>query len=258
MRNDDRRTNWATPPDGPELRSHQVHIWRLLLNLASDSVQSLELSLSKDEAERAARFHFAADKRRFIVAHAGLRSILARYVPCEPAQLSFSIGKQGKPALSAGKGVDFSLAHSGEYALVAVARRRRVGIDVERYRHGEELEGIARRYFSPHEASEFIALPPEQRTIAFFLCWTRKEAFIKAQGLGLSLPLDSFDVSLAPGEPAILRATRPQSSGANSWVLYSLQVDSEYAAAVAIERADVADPADPSLELSYWNWAPVP
>ena len=256
MPNDDRHANWETPPDGPELKSHQVHIWRLFLNLASDSAQALELSLSKDEAEHAARFHFAADKRRFIVAHAGLRSILARYVPCEPAQLSFSANEHGKPTLSPNKALDFNLTHSSEYALVAVARGRRVGIDLERFREDEELEGIARRYFSSREASEFLALPPERRTIAFFECWTRKEAFIKAQGLGLSVPLDSFDVSLTPGEPAILRATRPHPSVANCWMLQSLQVDSDYAAAVAVERA--ADSTDQGLEFSCWNWTPVP
>lgn len=254
MPNGDRPSDWETPPDDLELQFSQVHIWRLFLDLGSDSARLLGLSLSTDEAERAARFHFAADKRRFVVAHAGLRSILARYVPDEPAQLRFSIGSHGKPALSTSKGLEFNLAHSSGHALVAVARGRRVGIDLERFREDGELEGIARRYFSSREASEFSALPPEQRTIAFFDCWTRKEAFIKGQELGLSLPLDSFDVSLTPGEPAILRATRPDPSVAHCWTLHSLQVDSDYAAAVAVERADSTDQG---LEFSYWDWAPL-
>jgi 4'-phosphopantetheinyl transferase len=118
--------------------------------------------------------------------------------------------------------------------LVAVTRERKVGIDVERIRQGISSHVIAQQYFSKSEVAELEALPLEQRVSAFFTCWTRKEAYIKAQGLGLSLPLESFDVSLTPNQPAVLRATRPDAEEASRWTLFSLKLDSAYAAAVAV------------------------
>jgi 4'-phosphopantetheinyl transferase len=117
---------------------------------------------------------------------------------------------------------------------------------VERIRSGLELESIANRYFSLGEVTELMALPLEQRELAFFNCWTRKEAYIKAQGLGLSLPLDSFDVSLVLHEPAVLRVTRPDAQAASHWTLVSLDVDSNYAAALAVEGQ--------GLEIRFWDW----
>lgn len=236
---------WSHPPDDLDLHSHQVDIWRVFLDPRIDSVKLIESSLSADESQRAARFHFKADRERFILAHGCLRDILARYLHCEPGQLSFFTGEYGKPAL-VDKKIDFNLSHSGDYALIAIAYGRKVGIDVEKVRQERELESIASRYFSTREVSEFMALPTEQRESAFFNCWTRKEAYIKALGLGLSLPLDSFDVSLAPNEPALLRATRPDASIASRWTLLSLEVDPDYAGALAVEGR--------GLEFRYWDW----
>ena len=174
-----------------------------------------------------------------------LRDILARYLQCKPKELSFSINKYGKPVID-GQKREFNLSHSGNYVLIAVAQERKVGIDVEKIRSNMEIENMASRFFSPIEASELMALPPEQRDLAFFNCWTRKEAYIKAQGLGLSLPLDSFDVSLSPGEPAILRATRPDAEEASRWTLFSLDVDPRYAATLAVEGQD--------KNLRFWDW----
>ncbi|MEW6406565.1 MAG: 4'-phosphopantetheinyl transferase superfamily protein, partial [Chloroflexota bacterium] len=162
----------------------------------------------------------------------------------------FTKGEFGKPILLHSDGIDFNLAHSGDLALVAVARGRKVGVDVERIRQNTDLEKIARRYFSPREVSELLALPENQRFIGFFNCWTRKEAYIKAHGLGLSMPLDSFDVSLAPGEPAVLRETRPAPNEAAHWMLLALNVASDYAATLAVEGKN--------LEFRYWDaiWNP--
>ena len=182
------KTTWLPAPDALELASHRVDVWRIFLDLPIASVKSIESHLSVDEAQRAARFHFSADRNRYIVAHGCLRDILARYLHCKPHQLGFSTGEYGKPALVNNEYIDFNLAHSADLALIAVTRGRKVGVDVERIRQDMELEGIARRYFSLHEVSELLALPPAQRETAFFNGWTRKEAYIKAQGLGLSLP----------------------------------------------------------------------
>jgi 4'-phosphopantetheinyl transferase len=132
--------------------------------------------------------------------------------------------------------LEFNLSHSGDFVLIAVTQGRKIGVDVERIRQGISSHVIAQQYFSKAEVTELQSLPLEQREAAFFICWTRKEAYIKAQGLGLSLPLESFDVSLTPGHPAILRATRPDPKESTRWSLLSMDVDPNYAGALAVEK----------------------
>ncbi len=242
----DNISTWSHAPVDLDLQPHQVDIWRVFLDLPDDTVKSLFASLSADETQRATRFHFPADRDRFIIAHACLRGILSKYLHCEPDQLSFSTGEYGKPILLSGKHISFNLSHSGDYALIAVTCERKVGIDVEHFRQGVSPEGIAGRYFSQHEITELMTLPPEERRVAFFNGWSRKEAYIKAHGLGLSLPLDSFDVSLLPNEPAILRATRPDQEESARWILISLAVHPDYAGALAVEGQ--------GLEFRLWDW----
>ena len=232
------KTNWTPPPDSLNLESHHVDVWRLSLDLLTDSVKSIESTLSADEAERAARFRFEVDKNRFIVSHGVLRNILGRYLHLDPAELTFSVNQYGKPALD-NSALEFNLSHSGDFALIAITQGRKIGVDVERIRQGISSHVIAQQYFSKAEVAELQSLPIDQRESAFFICWTRKEAYIKAQGLGLALPLESFDVSLTPGQPAILRATRPDEKEAARWTLRSLDVDPNYAGAIAVEGADL-------------------
>lgn len=237
---------WTYPPDHLDLTLHQVDVWRILLDILPDSVKLSESTLSAEETQRASRFRFDSDKHRFIASHTSLRNILARYLHCEPGQITFQKNNYGKPFILSDLNLEFNLSHSDDYALIAVTRGCKVGIDVERVREDMALESIASHNFSPGEVSELMALSPEQRISGFFNCWTRKEAYIKAQGLGLSLSLDSFDVSLAPNEPAILRATRPDPNLASRWTLVSLSVDSGYAGALAVEGE--------GLEFRYWDW----
>jgi len=234
------------PPNVLILKPNQVDIWRIFIDPKADSVQLTGSTLSADETERAERFHFDRDRHRFIVAHIALRDILSRYLDCEPNEITFSVNPYGKPELT-NHNLEFNLSHSGDFALIAVTQKYKVGVDVEYIRSNSDPESIAERFFSTSEFSELISLPPEQRTTGFFNCWTRKEAYIKAQGLGLSLPLDSFDVSLTPNEPAILRATRPDSTESIRWTLFPLNVASEYAAATAVEGKD--------LEFRLWDWS---
>jgi len=231
------KNNWTHPPDSLNLESDHVDIWRLSLNLLVGSVKLTESTLSADETERVARFHFEVDKNRFLVTHSALRKILGRYLHRDPAELKFSLNQYGKPAL-VNSALEFNLSHSGDFALIAVTQRRKIGVDVERIRQGISSHVIAQQYFSKAEVAELQSLPIEQRGSAFFTCWTRKEAYIKAQGLGLSLPLESFDVSLTPGQLATLRATRPDEKESARWTLRSLEVDPNYAGAVAVEGAD--------------------
>lgn len=237
--------NWIAPPDSLKLESGHVDIWRISLNLTADSVKLLFSSLSADEIQRAIRFHFPADRDRFIAAHGILREILGRYLHCRPGDLAFSFNQYGKPAL-VNSNLEFNLSHSNDFALLAVTQGRKIGVDVEHIRTDMELESIARRNFSKIEVDELMSLPPEKREIGFFNCWTRKEAYIKAHGVGLSLPLDCFDVSLSPDQPAILRATRPHKQEASFWTLQSLDIDLHYAGALAAEGLD--------LDFRLWDW----
>jgi 4'-phosphopantetheinyl transferase len=240
------KDNWTSSPDSLKLERRHVDIWRISLNLTVDSVKLLFSSLSADETQRAIRFHFPADRDRFIAAHGILREILGRYLRYKPSELAFSVNQYGKPAL-VNSDLEFNLSHSGDFALLAITQGRKIGVDVERIRTNMELENIASHNFSRLEISELMALPPEQREIGFFNCWTRKEAYIKAHGLGLSLPLDSFDVSLSPDQPVIFRAARHNNSQESiRWTLCSLDINPNYAGALAVEGLD--------LSLRFWDW----
>jgi len=232
---------WSPHPDSLDVGPLQADIWRIALDLSPATVKRLESSLSVDERERAARFRVPGGRERYIVAHGCMRQILARYLNSDPKQLCFSTNEYGKPALEDNK-LEFNLSHSGDFALVAVTRGAKIGVDVERIRPDVEFIKIASRFFSPREVNELMALPPQSHQTAFFNCWSRKEAYIKAQGFGLSLPLDSFDVSL--DGPAILRATRPDPTEAARWTLLDLQVEAGYTAAVAVKEQD--------LDFRFW------
>jgi len=227
------------PPNGPlDLDRGTVHVWQARLDqFAGRQGQMLEL-LSADERERAGRFHFADDRSHFIAARALLRTLLGRYLDLPPHQLSFTYGTYGKPAL-AGEGesraLRFNVSHSHGVALYAVARERDVGVDVEYVRREVVGESIAERFFSAREVATLRALPAEVQPQAFFNCWTRKEAFIKAKGEGLSFPLDRFEVSLDPKEPAALVSVRDDPREASRWSLQALPVEEGYAAALAVE-----------------------
>src|SRR5207249_8265351 len=148
---------------------------------------------------------------RFIVGRAVLRLILAGYVHELPRRLRFDYGPHGKPALAHdGKphATHFNVSHSQGLAVYAITRGKEIGIDIEYVCPARSIDAVAETAFSPWELAALQSLPPDRRQIAFFTCWTRKEAYLKARGEGLSLPLEQFDVSLAPGEPAALLDTR--------------------------------------------------
>jgi 4'-phosphopantetheinyl transferase len=230
--------SWGTAPRKPRLHRGEVHVWRAALARSPAAVGALKDLLSGDELRRAERFHFRRDRSSFIVARGTLREILSLYAGTPPGLLQFGYNAFGKPELVGESGVTqirFNLSHAGGLALYAVAAGREVGVDVEVVRESVPCEELASRFFSRREAAALLALPAGDRTRAFFECWTRKEAYIKARGEGLSLPLDSFDVSLAPGEPAALLATRGDEHEAPRWSLRELSAGPAYAAAVAVE-----------------------
>jgi 4'-phosphopantetheinyl transferase len=233
--------SWPHAPADLALSNDEVHVWRACLDLPASHVQSLQRTLAADELSRAERLYFQKDRQRFIVARGLLRAILSRYLDMEPSQLRYCYSEHGKPYLTPSSGrktPSFNLSHSDGLALYAVARGREVGIDLERIRPVVEVEQIAERFFSAWEKDVFRALPGHLRHMAFFTCWTRKEAYIKARGEGLSQPLDQFDVSLVPGEPAMLLSIRGDPQEAFHWSLRELAPGSGYVAALAAEGND--------------------
>jgi len=220
---------------GRELTTDEIHIWFAYLDQPVSLFQRL---LSMDERRRSERFHFEEDRRRFIIRQGILRKILGRYLGVEPSRLQFCYGKNGKPALADTFGkekVRFNSSHSEGLALYAFTHDREIGVDVEHIRDIPEMEQITERFFSARENAVFHTLPESKKKEAFFNCWTRKEAFIKATGDGLSLPLDRFDVSLVPGEPARLLGIDGDSKTASRWLLQDLKPAPDFAAAFAVK-----------------------
>ena len=190
----------------PTLERGIIHVWRGSLDQEPEVHRRLDALLSGDERERARRFRFDRDRARYVVGRGLLRLLLGRYVDVDAAALRFGYGPHGKPALLGG-GPHFNLAHSGATALYAFSSSSQLGVDVELMQPDFTDDGIAERFFSPLEVETLRALRNEDRAQAFLTCWTRKEAFLKARGDGLTLALDSFDVTLAPGEPPALLRT---------------------------------------------------
>ena len=206
-------------------------MWRIFLEQPAELQESFLRTLDADERTRAARFHFDNHRRHFVVGRGFLRSLLARYLDVRPEEVRFRYGPYGKPMLE-GEHRDsplrFNASHSGEWAVYGFVQDKEIGVDVEHVKEDIETEGIAERFFSAPEVETLNGLSKEEKPAAFFRCWTRKEAYIKAIGSGLSHPLDTFDVTLAPGEPARL-------SRVEGWSLVDLDVAPDYAAALAVE-----------------------
>jgi len=240
---------WPVPAETLSL-DDEVHVWRAWLDAPTSQVESHLQTLSADERARADRFCFQRDRMQFIVARGLLRNILGRYLGLAPDQLCFANTLHEKPALPETAGalaLRFNVSHSHCAALIAVTHDREIGVDIERIRVVAADIEIARRYFSPGELAVLEALPQDLRTEAFFRCWTRKEAYIKARGGGLSIPLDQFDVSLALGESAVRLQTKADPQEAARWSLRDLDPGPGYAAALAVEGH--------AWPLKFWQWS---
>ncbi|MBN1217796.1 MAG: 4'-phosphopantetheinyl transferase superfamily protein [Anaerolineae bacterium] len=240
---------WNIPPQFLGLPDNEVHVWRAELDVPPERVNSLQQILSPDERARAERFHFQTDRDHFVVAHGLLRTILTRYLDLDPAQLRFNYGPYGKPTLTNGLGqeiLEFNMSHAHGLALYGVTRGRRIGIDLEYVRIDFAYERIAERFFSAQEFAELCILPEAVKPRAFFNGWTRKEAYIKARGDGLSFPLHKFNVSLTPGKPAKLLSVLEDACEASRWLLCELEPGPGYVAALAVEGRD--------WQLKSWQW----
>jgi 4'-phosphopantetheinyl transferase len=237
---------WLPRPAELNLTDSELHIWRASLRLDAAVLRRLEAHLSPGERSRAERFHFDRDRDRYVGARGILRELLGSYLSQDPAELELSYGPQGKPAVRNNdpqKRIQFNLSHSHDLAVYAFARNRELGIDLEPIQPEFADGNIAERHFSARELDEWDRLIPELRAEAFFLCWTRKEAYVKARGEGLQIPLASFSVTLTPGQPEELHST-----DSARWQLHSFQPAPGYAAAVVGEGKD--------WRLLQWGWTP--
>lgn len=226
---------WSAPPDRPTLPASCVDVWRVRMNLAADPALAL-FALSADERDRAARFRFAEDRARFVFSRSALRAILGRYLGKEPASLAFHVGAFGKPSL-VGYSLAFNASASGSVALVAVSDLD-LGVDVEHERDDVDPLELAATAFSPDEREALARAPLADRRRAFFAGFTRKEAVIKAKGLGLAMPLADFSVSLDSAHAALLRI---DGDDADLWTMHAFSAGEHYPCALAYRapRRDV-------------------
>jgi 4'-phosphopantetheinyl transferase len=226
-----------------QLASDEVHGWCVSLDVPPETCGGLYATLSSDERDRSARLRFEPDRRRFIVAHGVLRELLGRYLRTDPGLIRFVYGASGKPELSpeCGRRVKFNLSHSGGLALIAVAADVDVGIDLEYVRAQSDSTEIARHFFSVAEADHLNKLPSRFHAPAFFTCWTKKEAYVKACGEGLAMPLTNFSVPLT-ADPAPVSVE----FHGRRWSLYSLQPAPGYVGALVIEGS--------GRRLREWHW----
>lgn len=236
------------PPEAGE-----IHVWTIPLDPPAAEVAALSALLADDERRRAERFRFARHRRRYAVGRGALRTLLGRYLGVGPRDVVFRYGPNEKPYLApelatAAGGFEFNLSNSDELAVVAFATGREVGADVERLRPMPDALAVAERFFSAAERRVLAAVPEGDRERTFFRCWTRKEAYLKAVGTGITVPLDRFDVTLAAEDPPRILAMEGDPEKAAAWTLAHLEPAAGYLGALAIE-------AKPSLLRGY-RWQP--
>jgi 4'-phosphopantetheinyl transferase len=235
----------------PPLDDRAVHVWRVPLRLPPSRMRWAEGMLDADERERAVRFRFAEHHDAFVAGRAIQRDLLARYAAVEPAEVRYRLAAHGKPKLTgpaASRGLRFNFSNADALGLLAVAVGRELGVDLEPLRPIPDGVDIASRFFSESEVRVLRSLDAGVRDEAFLRCWTRKEAYIKAVGGGLSIALDGFDVAFAPGEEARLLRHRDDPAEALRWTMRGLDPGPGYVAALAVEGD--------GWTLEHYDWRP--
>lgn len=232
----------------------EVHVWRIPLDSPPEAVAALESVLAPEEQRRQRSFRFARHARRFVVRRAALRHLLGRYIGCAPQEVQYATNPFGKLALAFPRSsLCFNLSHSHELAVAAFAWRHEVGVDVELVRPALAREDIAEQFFAHAEVRSLRRLAPEQQPKGFFRCWTSKEAYVKAIGRGLSLPLDLFEVSVDPDDAPRLLRVRGVVEEARRWQFRAVEVPHGYMATLALNGEQV-----PRLCEFDWSGGTVP
>jgi len=228
-------------------------VWVTALATSQANLESLRRTLSVNELERAARFHFEEHRARYIVAHGCLRQLLSRYLSIPASSIEFELGTNGKPTLAgdaARSGLQFNLAHSADLSLTAVVTGSPVGVDVEQVRILSDANELVQRFFSKREAAEFASMPESQQPLGFFRLWTRKEAWLKATGEGIAHLLDKVEVSFSTAEAARLLSLPDGFPNLADWSLFNLEPGPGYIGALAIPRPDV------KVRIQFWKDQP--
>jgi 4'-phosphopantetheinyl transferase len=233
-----------------QLSRDEVHIWTMQTHAPEATVAQFGRVLAPDEVQRASRFRFNHLRDSFVITHGVLRYLLARYLGLSPARICFVYGDKGKPGVASEANLHFNLTHSDDVAVIAFTTGCQVGIDVEHIRSLADMPQIADQCFSSEEVVELMLLPASEREHAFFRCWARKEAYIKAIGDGLSCALDSFRVTLLPDVPPRLVHIGGDRAAADMWALHDLSVAPDYAAALAYCDRPRSVSIFPILDLS--------
>ncbi len=219
------------------LAGDEVHVWVADLDESREDLGRYEELLVTEELARAVRFRKALDRRRYTVGRALLRELLAGYLGTDARDIRFDYNRYGRPSVvrpESGSKLSFNLSHTGPLALYAVSADQVLGIDVERVRHDMDHLALGEHFFAPAERAALRSVPPRSRADAFFNCWTRKEAFVKAYGMGLSLDLSSFAVTLQPGAPAKLISAPGGVEEARRWHFESFVPRRGHIAALAV------------------------
>lgn len=240
---------WLNPPSQIHINDDEVHIWRVPLTFSGWAGGKLGDLLSAEETKRAECFRFHKDRIRYIVSHSALRSILGAYLNMNGRRLIFSCNKYGKPFLSENSEtlpIQFNFSHAGDYALVAITLERAIGVDIEYIQGDVEIADIS-RFFSDPEKELMEGLGSVERPLAFFNCWTRKEAYIKARGQGLTYPLNRFEVSLRPGDPAKLIRVDKEPDEVFRWRMEDIYVAPDYSATLVVESG--------GCSTKHWQWS---
>ena len=238
------------------LHDRDVHIWLIYRRSPDAMLARFESTLASEEIARANRFRFEHLRRSYVLSRAALRILLAAYTETVAAHIQFDYGPSGKPSCRIFSEISFNVAHSKAVTILAFTRKCELGVDVEEVRPLPEMADIARQFFCPEEAAELLSLPVQQRQHAFFLCWTRKEAYLKAVGDGIAAGLNNFRVSLRPGEPARFIYFADQVTSTDRWVLHDLRPVPGYVAALAYSdtprKIELVPPIDPAelLEIA--------
>jgi 4'-phosphopantetheinyl transferase len=240
--------DWPVAPAGLKPAADEVHVWAAALDRPADEVADLSRCLSDEERERAAKFRHAASRNEFIVARGLLRVLLGERLDVDPCEVPFSQTARGKPRLAGPDpaAVCFNVSHSHGLALFALTGRCEVGVDLEHVRPFSDEMGLAERFFTPREAAALRALDACGRRETFFRLWTRKEAYLKAHGLGLSFGLERVEVSHTPEDPAHIVHIDGDRRAAACWSLRTLAPAPGYVGALALQAHD--------YRLFCWRW----
>lgn len=230
---------WSDGPAPDTLCSSEVHVFRISLRRHPWQVRALMSALSAEEMQRFRRIRRKRDRDAYVISHGYLRSILGRYTGTPPELITFVYGPSGKPELDRGSrtvDIAFNLSHSGRIALIALAAKRQVGVDIEKLAALGSIEGVAGRALSQEEEGEILSLPARARVASFYACWTRKEAVVKARGASIASLSRDVIVTTAPNGPTrLIRA--PEDGASSEWQLHDIPVDAGYAAALCYSGA---------------------